>query len=62
MNDRVLLIAAALASALGAWAFWHFLGQDALDVLVLATLIGTIMDNWRLRRALQRSANKGDGA
>lgn len=53
MNDRPLLIAVALVSAIAAWAFWHFLGPNALDVLVLVTLIGTIADNWRLRRALR---------
>jgi hypothetical protein len=59
MKDRLLLFAAALASALAAWAFWYFLGPNALDVLVLIALIGTIADNRRLRRALRRSGNMG---
>ena len=62
MKDRVQLIAVALASALAAWAFWHFLGADAFDVLVLVALICTAADNWRLRRALRRSGKKGGDA
>ncbi|MBB3220689.1 hypothetical protein [Pseudoduganella umbonata] len=61
MKDHVLLLAVALASASVAWAFWHFLGPDALDVLVLVALTGTIADNWRLRRALQRCETKNEG-
>lgn len=58
MNDRVLLIVAALASSLAAWAFWHYLDQDAFDVLLIAALICSIGDNWRLRRALRRSGKE----
>ncbi|WP_338766944.1 hypothetical protein [Massilia sp. METH4] len=60
MNDRVLLVLSALASSLAAWAFWHYLDRDAIDVLVLVALIGAIADNRRLRRALRQSA-AGDG-
>lgn len=54
MNDRILLLAAALACSLAAWTFWHLLGPKALDVLILVTLICVVADNWRLRRALQQ--------
>lgn len=57
MKDRILLILAALGCSLAAWAFWHYMDQDALEVLVLVALIAAIADNWRLRRAL-RSARE----
>lgn len=59
MNDRIVLLVSALAMSLGAWAFWHFLGEDALDVLVLVALICAIADNWRLRRVLRGSQPEG---
>lgn len=58
MNDRALLILAALASSFAAWAFWHYLGQDAFDVLLMMALLCSIGDNWRLRRALRRSGKE----
>ena len=54
-RDRILLIAAALAISLAAWAFWYYLGQHAFDVLILLALICAMADNWRLRRALRRA-------
>jgi hypothetical protein len=49
-NLAVLIVAAAFAGL--AWCLWHFLGQEALDVLILLALIGTVADNIRLRRRL----------
>jgi hypothetical protein len=46
---------AALASSLTAWALWHFMGHEALDLLVLVALVCAVADNWRLRRALRRA-------
>lgn len=60
MKDRIPLVLAALASSLAAWAFWHFLGRDAFDVLVMIALVCTIADNWRLRRVLRHSGVKGE--
>lgn len=57
-RDRILLIATALACSLAAWAFWHYLDRDALDVLVHLALICTIADNWRLRRSLRQAPDK----
>lgn len=60
MKDSILLFVTALACSLAAWVFWHFLGEDALDVLVLVALICAVADNWRLRRTLHRFEAKGD--
>jgi hypothetical protein len=54
-RDRILLGVAALASSLTAWALWHFMGHEALDLLVLVALVCAVADNWRLRRALRRA-------
>lgn len=54
-RDRILLIAAALATSLAAWALWHYLDQHAFDVLILLALVCAMVDNWRLRRGLRRS-------
>jgi hypothetical protein len=56
MSDRILLIVTALTCSFATWAFWHYLGQDALDVLVLVALICALADNWRLRRVIRHSA------
>ena len=50
-DDLVLLITAAAFASL-AWCLWHFLGQEAFDVLMLLALIGAVADNIRLRRRL----------
>jgi hypothetical protein len=59
-SERFLLIVAALAASLAAWATWHFLGQESLSMLLLVALIAALADNWRLRRAARRP-DSGDG-
>lgn len=52
MKDRLALVVGAVAfSALG-WAFWHFLGNDALNAMLILALVGVVADNVRLRRRL----------
>jgi len=53
MRDRVLLILFAVAFAVGAWAFWHYLDQDALATLSILALVSVTADNLRLRRKLR---------
>ncbi len=53
MKDGAALLFAALASALFAWAFWHYLGRYAVDVLLMVTLVASVVDNFRLRRKLR---------
>jgi uncharacterized membrane protein YfcA len=53
MKDRLLLIFAGGICALLAWAFWKYLGSDALSLLPTVMLIVAVIDNVRLRRQLR---------
>lgn len=53
MNDRLLLLGAAVVFAICAWAFWHFAGDDAFAAITLVALVGVVADNRRLRRKLR---------
>ena len=53
-KDDFLLLLCALLCALLAWAFWHFLGEHGLGVLMMIALLGLAFDNYRLRRRLRR--------
>lgn len=59
MKDQILLLLSALACALGAWAFWHFLGTDAFAVLMALALVSAVADNVRLRRKLRETQRRG---
>lgn len=52
IKDRSLLLLAGLILAAAAWAFWHYLGENAFAVLMTITLIALWIDNRRLRRQL----------
>lgn len=52
-DDFLLLLCALLCAGL-AWAFWHFLGEHGLGVLMTIALLGLAYDNYRLRRRLRR--------
>jgi hypothetical protein len=53
MKDRLLLIFAGGTCSLLAWAFLHYLGDDAFSALLTIMLIGVSVDNLRLRRRLR---------
>ena len=53
MRDDLLLILSALLCAGLAWAFWHYLGEQALGALTVVALIALAADNYRLRRRLR---------
>lgn len=53
MKDHALLLVCASISAALAWAFWHFLGEHGLGVLMMIALLGLAFDNYRLRRRLR---------
>jgi hypothetical protein len=53
MNDRLVLIAAAAGFACLAWAFWHYLGDDAFGAISTLMLIVVVADNIRMRRQLK---------
>lgn len=54
MKDSLSLLAAGALLALFGWAFWHYLGPDALCTLVILTLVAVTVDNARLRRELRK--------
>ena len=58
MKDELLLILTALACAGGAWAFWHYLGEQALGALSAIALIALAADNYRLRRRLRQDVTR----
>jgi Flp pilus assembly protein TadB len=53
MNDSLLLLVTGLACSLVAWAFWHYLGNDAFGVLNSLLVTVLVVDNIRLRRQLR---------
>lgn len=58
MKDRLLLVIAAVVFATGAWAFWHFLSDDAFAAITLVALVGVVADNHRLRRKLRERTHQ----
>jgi len=58
MSGSVALLAFALAAALAAWGFWHYLGQDAAHVLSTVMIVLLAGDNARIRRELARCRTK----
>jgi hypothetical protein len=57
MKDSLSLLATGAGVSLIAWAFWHYLGNDAFSTLTTVVLVGVVADNFRLRRKLR--ARKG---
>jgi hypothetical protein len=53
MKDSLLLLTTGAGVSLVAWAFWHYLGNDALSTLNTVVLVGVVADNFRLRRQLR---------
>ncbi|WBG66141.1 hypothetical protein [Pseudomonas citronellolis] len=53
MKDRILLILASLLAAGLAWAFFHYLGQDAWSLLSGALIVALGCQNIRLQRKLK---------
>jgi hypothetical protein len=56
MKDRLLLLAAATGSCAAAWTIWHYLGREALDVLLMLALVSVAAENRRLRRMLRQQS------
>ena len=53
MKDRILLILASLLAAGLAWAFFHYLGQDAWALLSGALIVALGCQNIRLQQKLK---------
>jgi hypothetical protein len=54
VSGSVALLACALAVASAAWGFWHYLGQEAVQVLGAAMIVLLAVDNFCIRRELNR--------
>lgn len=61
MKDGLMLLLAGLLCAGGAAFFFRFFGSDALNIIVLLTMIGVLIDNARLRRRLREMGAKPEG-
>ncbi|MRW94711.1 hypothetical protein GJ699_32575 [Duganella sp. FT80W] len=61
MKDGLLLLATGLLCAGGAALFFRLFGSDALNIIVLLTMIATVIDNFRLRRRLRQLGAKPEG-
>jgi len=59
MKDALLLLATGTGASLAAWAFWHYLGNDAFATLNSLFLVGAVADNFRLRRRLRERGTQG---
>ncbi len=59
MKDQIFLLLCAIACAVGAWAFWRYLGVDAVVALMTLALVSSVADNLRLRRKLRESQRGG---
>jgi hypothetical protein len=53
MKDSLSLLVTGLVVSAAAWAFWHYLGNDALCTITTVALVGLTVDNARLRRKLR---------
>lgn len=56
-NTALLLLAVALCSGL-AWAFWHYLGNDAFSAMSILVIVILGAENARLRKQIR--ADRGD--
>lgn len=61
MKDGLMLLLTGLLCAGGAALFFRFFGSDALNIIVLLTMIGVLIDNARLRRRLREMGAKPEG-
>lgn len=61
MKDFVLLLVTGAGVSLFAWAFWHYLGNDAACILTTVVLVGVVADNARLRRRLREKQGGAKG-
>ena len=53
MIDSIRLLICGVCAAALAWGLWVLLGQYALDVSIMTTLVGLAWENRGLRKRLQ---------
>jgi hypothetical protein len=61
MKNGLMLLLTGAACAAGAALFFKIFGSDALNIIVLLTLVGAVGDNYRLRRRLREMGAKPEG-
>jgi hypothetical protein len=59
MKDGLMLLITALLCAGASVLFFRFFGSDALNAIVLISLIAALADNARLRRRLGNGRETG---
>ena len=58
-KDRSLLLLTGLVTAMAAWAFWSYLGENAFAAFMLITTVTLWFDNRNLRRRLRDKPPSG---
>jgi membrane protease YdiL (CAAX protease family) len=58
IKDSLLLLVTGIVCSGLAWAFWHYLGNEALSMIVTLSFAATAADNFRLRRRLREYEKK----
>ena len=53
MKDGLLLLLTGIVCAFGGWLFFRFLGNEAISVMMMFTMVSAVLDNIRLRRKLR---------
>jgi len=59
MKEQIWLFLSAVACAIAAWAFWHYLDAGAVVALMMLALVSSVADNLRLRRKLRETQRRG---
>lgn len=58
MKNQIHLLVTGICFACAAWAFWHFLADDAANTLSIIAIVLLGADNMRLRSQLRESAKR----
>ncbi len=61
MKDGLMLLLTGIVCSVGAALFFRIFGSDAMDIIMLFALVGSVADNFRLRRRLREMGAKPEG-
>ncbi len=53
MGDRLILITVAVVVSILAWLFWHYLDDEAFNVMMLVFILVLVGDNYQLRKKIK---------
>jgi len=62
LKDTFYLLIAGLLCSLLAWKFWNYFQNDAFTILNTVVMLSLILDNYRLRKSLNKLKNHEPGA